>query len=118
EKTVILSTHIMQEVEAMCDRVIIINKGNMVANDTVAHIQQKRKNGQSARFKIKEPLDHKKFEGLKIEKAENGYYRAFSSGKENLNEQLFKKCVENKLTLLHLEEEVYSLEDVFKTLTK
>lgn len=40
QKTVILSTHIMQEVEAMCDRVIIIHKGNIVANDTLAAIQQ------------------------------------------------------------------------------
>lgn len=40
EKTVILSTHIMQEVEAMCDRVIIINKGNIVADDSLVNIQQ------------------------------------------------------------------------------
>lgn len=41
EKTVILSTHIMQEVEAMCDRVIIINKGKLVADDTLIGLQQK-----------------------------------------------------------------------------
>ncbi len=40
EKTVILSTHIMQEVEAMCDRVIIINRGNIVADDSLVNIQQ------------------------------------------------------------------------------
>jgi ABC-2 type transport system ATP-binding protein len=44
EKTVILSTHIMQEVEAMCDRVIIINKGKIVANDTLSGIQQQHPN--------------------------------------------------------------------------
>ncbi len=43
EKTVILSTHIMQEVEAMCDRVIIINKGNIVADDTLVNIQLNHK---------------------------------------------------------------------------
>ena len=41
EKTVLLSTHIMQEVEAMCDRVIIINKGKIVADDKIADLQQK-----------------------------------------------------------------------------
>lgn len=41
EKTVILSTHIMQEVEAMCDRVMIIHKGNLVANDKLKDLQQK-----------------------------------------------------------------------------
>lgn len=44
EKTVILSTHIMQEVEAMCDRVIIINKGNIVADDSLKNIQLEHKN--------------------------------------------------------------------------
>ncbi len=43
EKTVILSTHIMQEVEAMCDEVIIINKGRIVANDTLSNLQSKHK---------------------------------------------------------------------------
>jgi ABC-2 type transport system ATP-binding protein len=43
EKTVILSTHIMQEVEAMCDRVIIINKGKIVADDTLVNIQLNHK---------------------------------------------------------------------------
>lgn len=41
EKTVLLSTHIMQEVEAMCDRIIIINKGKIVANDKIADLQGK-----------------------------------------------------------------------------
>ena len=44
EKTVILSTHIMQEVEAMCNRVIIINKGNIVADDSLLNLQQKNQN--------------------------------------------------------------------------
>lgn len=44
EKTVILSTHIMQEVEAMCNRVIIINKGNIVADDSLINLQQKNQN--------------------------------------------------------------------------
>lgn len=44
EKTVLLSTHIMQEVEAMCDRVIIINKGKIVANDKIGELQQKYPN--------------------------------------------------------------------------
>lgn len=44
EKTVILSTHIMQEVEAMCDRVIIINRGKIVADDTLIGLQEKNPN--------------------------------------------------------------------------
>lgn len=44
EKTVILSTHIMQEVEAMCNRVIIINKGNIVADDSLINLQQQHAN--------------------------------------------------------------------------
>ena len=44
EKTVLLSTHIMQEVEAMCDRVIIINKGKIVANDKIGDLQDKHPN--------------------------------------------------------------------------
>jgi ABC-2 type transport system ATP-binding protein len=118
EKTVILSTHIMQEVEAMCSKVIIINKGNLVANDTVENIQKKRKSGQMVKFKTGTPLKENHIGGIQIEKSDNGFYRATYSGAGDLRAEIFNYCVKNNLTLLHLEEELYKMEDVFKELTK
>jgi ABC-2 type transport system ATP-binding protein len=118
EKTVILSTHIMQEVEAMCSKVIIINKGNLVANDTVENIQKKRKSGQMVKFKTGTPLKENHIGGIQIEKFDNGFYRATYSGAGDLRAEIFNYCVKNNLTLLHLEEELYKMEDVFKELTK
>lgn len=118
EKTVILSTHIMQEVEAMCSKVIIINKGNIVANDTVENVQRKRKSGQVVKFKVRENFSATKIDGVMIESGENGFYRASFSGEGDLRANIFNYCVKEKLTLLHLEEELYRMEDVFKELTK
>ena len=119
EKTVILSTHIMQEVEAMCDRVIILNKGKIVADNKVS--QLKTNAGKSAVVKLK--VKGKKAENLQLDHvnfvdAEEGFILASSENHQNLAEKLFELCVEKKFTLQHLEQENYSLEDVFKQLTK
>lgn len=118
EKTVILSTHIMQEVEAMCSKVIIINKGNIVANDSVTNVQRKRKSGQVVKFKTKETLKSKGFDNVQLEVAENNFYRATYSGEDDLRAKIFNYCINEKLTLIHLEEELFKMEDVFKELTK
>lgn len=117
EKTVILSTHIMQEVEAMCSKVVIINKGSIVANNSFANISKRKKKGQVVKFKTKENFKQKSIDSISIEILGDGFYRAFFSGKEDLRALIFDFCVQHKITLLHLEEEAYSMEEVFKDLT-
>lgn len=117
EKTVILSTHIMQEVEAMCSKVVIINKGKIVANNSVADISKRKQKGQVVKFKTKESFKQKTIESIHIEKIGEDFYRAFFSGDQDLRVLIFNFCVQHKITLLHLEEETYSMEEVFKDLT-
>ena len=56
DKTVLFSSHILQEVEAICDRVIIINKGKIVANDSLANLQKTKKDSYQVRVVFKEPV--------------------------------------------------------------
>ena len=119
EKTVILSTHIMQEVEAMCQRVIILNKGKIVADNKLSQLKSNTNKKQVVKFKLKDKkakdlqMDHVKFEDLA-----GGFIRASSNNMDHLAENLFEMIVKQKMVLQHLEQENYSLEDVFKQLTK
>lgn len=119
EKTVILSTHIMQEVEAMCERVIILNKGKIAADNQVGQLKSASKKTNIVRLKIRDKsakqlhLDHVSFKDV-----EDGYIIAHSSGTKDLPEAIFNYCAENKLSLQHLAQEQSSLEDIFKQLTK
>ena len=119
EKTVILSTHVMQEVEAMCQRVIILNKGKIATDNPIAQLKAKTHKQAQVKCKIKGKkaadlhLDFVKFEDLG-----SGFILAKSSNVEYLAERIFSFCVQQNFTLLHLEEDNSSLEDVFKQLTK
>ncbi|MEJ6694484.1 MAG: ATP-binding cassette domain-containing protein [Chitinophagales bacterium] len=119
EKTVILSTHIMQEVEAMCERVIILNKGKIAADNQVARLKSGNKKTQLVRLKIKGKsasklqLNHVKFKDI-----EDGFVLAQSNNSEVLTEEIFRYCASKEWVLQHLSQEESSLEDVFKELTK
>lgn len=122
EKTVILSTHIMQEVTAICNRVIIINKGKLVADDTVDALQSKQKGITLIQIELKETIDKSLFEKIKnvtsVKSNGQNKWLIEYSGNEDMREKLFRFAVENKLTLLNLNIEKQSLEDVFQQLTK
>lgn len=120
-KTVILSTHIMQEVTAVCDRVIIINKGQIVADDTIDSLQSRQKGYTVVLVEFKETPDKAAMQRMtgvqKVEQAGTAW-RITYSGSEDMREKMFRFAVDNKLTLLNLQIEKQSLEDVFHTLTK
>ena len=119
EKTVILSTHIMQEVEAMCQRVVIINKGKIVADNKVSQLKNNSTKQTQVKFKIKgKKANQIQLNYVNFEDLEDGFIMANSKNDNNLAESIFAYCVENKLVLLHLEQANFSLEDVFKQLTK
>ena len=121
EKTVILSTHIMQEVEAICNRVIIINKGKIVADDRTEVILQKTQPVSLLEIEFEMPVDVALLNSLKgvsrVEPAGKNRYRLHSPAGTDLRSDLFEFAVKNNLKVLTLQKSESSLEDVFHQLT-
>lgn len=121
DRTVLLSTHIMQEVEAMCDRVIIINKGKIVADDTTEGLQKhfRKKQQLLVRFKSEVKIDNlKKISGISdVNKVEGTQYRIYANQNIDLKEAVFNFAVSSGNVILEQQEETYRLEDVFRELT-
>ena len=119
EKTVILSTHIMQEVQSICNRVIIINKGKIVADDTVEKLQSRNSEEVVIRVTFKNPISKNLFQQIKgvmrIEDVDTATYRIHSSF--NNEEDIFRFAVESKNIITSMQHEVAGLEDVFRELT-
>ena len=122
EKTVIFSTHIMQEVQAICDRVLIINKGKAVANEKIDALQSTVSNALTILVEFKEKTTAallKKITG--VQSAENiagGEWNLQVEDKGDPREGIFKFAVQNNLTLLGMQKQVRSVENVFQELTK
>lgn len=122
EKTVMLSTHIMQEVEAMCDRVIIINKGQIVANKTIRELQKTSGNRKLITVEFDKKVREEELLNIEnvIEAIEFGtnQYQIYSDSKLDLRPALFEFAVHNKLTVLQMNMEEQKLETIFRDLTK
>lgn len=121
EKTVILSTHIMQEVEAICDRVIIIDKGEIKADDKTAHISNTKTKGQTIQIELKEHINADIWKELVFisdvrELPENTFLLA-SNDTEDVRSEIFNFAVKNKLTILSMNLKSRSMEEVFRDLT-
>jgi ABC-2 type transport system ATP-binding protein len=122
EKTVMLSTHIMQEVEAICDKVIIINKGKIVANAAAKDIATLA--GNKLQLIVEFDKQVNKTELMKIKgianaenSSDNNWIIEAIAGKDIRNE-IFRFAVDNNLSVLTLQKNEQKLEDVFKQLTK
>ncbi|MGZ3903978.1 MAG: gliding motility-associated ABC transporter ATP-binding subunit GldA [Bacteroidia bacterium] len=122
EKTVMLSTHIMQEVEAVCDRVIIINKGKIVANDDTTHLQQTTSAKQVLRVEFDKEVSKsslKKIEGVIEVDLINGFtWHIITDADKDIRKEIFNYAVANGFSVLALQKEEQKLEDIFKQLTK
>tara|TARA_B110000114_G_scaffold62760_1_gene66681 strand:- start:400 stop:1314 length:915 start_codon:yes stop_codon:yes gene_type:complete len=123
DKTILLSSHIMQEVEAMCSRVIIINKGKIVADDKVEVVKQTlSKNKSTTVVKFRSDIDVKKLRAKsgvsEVIASEGSTYRVVAESDIDLPELLFNFAIESKIIILEQKEEVESLESVFQQLTK
>jgi len=122
QRTVIFSTHIMQEVQALCDRVLIINKGNLVADDTIDTLQQRVTGESVVTVEFAETTNAKKLETIKGVKRVNVLkdktYQIFANADSDIRAEVFRFAVDNRLTLLGMQKEVFSVEDVFRKLTK
>lgn len=122
EKTVILSTHIMQEVEAICNRVIIINKGKIVADDSTEMLRNNisGKNILNVEFdKAIEASLIMRIEGVnEVLSTGNNKWKIISVPQADIRPLIFKMAVDNNLTVLSLMKEEGKLEDIFQVLTK
>jgi len=120
EKTVMLSTHIMQEVEAICDRIVIINKGEIVADKKVGELQYDEKH-QTVYAEFEGSVSRnqlQKIEGVKkVEKAGEGWLLE-SATDVDLRKTVAKFAQDNNVLAITLRKEEKSLEEVFKKLTK
>jgi ABC-2 type transport system ATP-binding protein len=122
EKTVILSTHIMQEVEAVCSRAIIINKGKIVADDLTEnlHLLLTNKNIVTVEFdKLVTAALLKQINGIgNVKNRKGNIWELQSNSKDDVRSNIFNFAVQNKLTVLSMNKEDNSMEDVFHKLTK
>ena len=122
EKTVLLSTHIMQEVEAICDRVIIINKGQIVANKTIVELQKSKGNRKLITVEFDKKTEKKELmkigNVLEARELKGHKYQIFSDSKFDLRPAIFEFAVNNKLTVLQMNMEEQKLESIFQELTK
>ncbi len=120
DKTVLFSSHILQEVEAICDRVIIINKGNIVANDSLQNLQLAKAGQQFVIVTFQEEIDKKDLQNLEsaINVSISGNsFRIQTNDADSLRKQILKLSIDNNLNIVSLQNQSNSLEDVFRELT-
>ncbi len=120
-KTVLFSSHIMQEVEAVCDRVIIINKGNIVADNKLADLKKSSGNSQQVMVEFKEKMNIellKQLDGvIDVRCDQEQIFIIQCSNAEHVKKQLLQVSINQNLNILSLTSETQNLESVFKSLT-
>lgn len=121
DKTILLSTHIMQEVEAICDRIIIINDGKIVADGKASEIQSKVVTKQVVRVEFDNPVSNSKLKTIKgvskVKEITNNIWLIETNENKDLRTAIAKFAQENGLLILAMQKEEKSLENVFKELT-
>jgi ABC-2 type transport system ATP-binding protein len=121
EKTVIFSTHIMQEVQAICDRVIIINRGQIVADDNITSLQNQVVGESVLTVEFSQSVNAAQLtkinKVLQIKDLGNKRYQIHAGLQDDIRADVFRFAVENNLLLLEMHKEISSVEDVFQKLT-
>ncbi len=126
EKTVILSSHILAEVEATCDRILIISKGKIVADGTSEELRKRARGKEILRVKIEDGESNDIFQSLQklpvIEvvdflKKEEGYFELQARGEQSMRKPVFQLCVSKGWALTEMTPIETKLEDVFRELT-
>lgn len=126
EKTVILSTHILPEVEATCDRILIINNGKIVADGTAATLRKQAQGQQVLHVKIEDGEINEIFEKLNslpavslvdILDREANRFEVQSLPEITANREVFNLCIKNKWALTEMVPFETKLEDIFRDLT-
>lgn len=120
ERTVMLSTHIMQEVEAICDRVIIINRGKIVADDQAANLRAYQSR-QMVKVEFSKAVASNLLSNIPgindVRKVSDTVWLLGSSSDKDIRQSIFDFAVKNELSVLTIQKEEQRLEDIFKKLT-
>ena len=121
-KTVLLSTHIMQEVQAMCSRVIIINNGQIVADDSIEHLRQASANHDILIVTFENAIDSALLNELKnaqrYEHTGDNKWELVTTDPEALRKEVMQWSLTHNINISSLQAQSHSLEDVFRKLTK
>ena len=122
DKTVLFSSHIMQEVQALCDRVIVINQGKLVANDSIEHLKEEVRETVVVTVEFSDEIDVAVLEGLegvqKVSYAGNGQYIIEAVKETDIRPLIFTMAGEQALTLIGMKQEEESMETIFQRLTR
>jgi ABC-2 type transport system ATP-binding protein len=120
-KTVLFSSHIMQEVEAVCDRIIIIDKGKIVADQKTFELGKSLQGRQSVVVEFDKEIDMKLLRSLpsvqNVKKLDGLNYSVSSHGSEDLRKMVAEWAQQNNILVLSLRKEDDKLESVFHRLT-
>lgn len=120
-KTVLLSTHIMQEVEALCDRVIIINKGQIVADAPTHELQLLNESNRIIKIELETAQDLQLLKNLPgvldVQTESVNAARIFTKDEKDLRGDIFRFAVANQWTIVAMGYEDQSIEQVFRQLT-
>ena len=122
--TVILSSHILQEISAVCDRIIIINNGKLILDEKLADLNKNIEDAQclvvtarTSKTKIEEIFDNKDYvrELCIVNSEDSGCVdvKIYANNQKDIREEVFKTLVDNNITLLQMYMEKKSLEDIF-----
>jgi len=122
EKTVLLSTHIMQEVEAICDRVIIINKGQIIADDKTENLSKLLGSTEYILVELNKEVEINELKNIKgitnvTKSGENKYELAFDNS-EDVRKEIFQWAVRSDIQILSMNKKENNLENIFRQLTK
>ena len=120
KKIVLLSTHILQEVDAICDRVLIINQGEIVLDEKLKNLRKNKKKIIQVSFDYRiETVALSKIEDVKNVKNTGGFdYEIEIKGNKDKRSAIFDFAKENGLKILSLNQKNESLEELFNSLTK
>jgi ABC-2 type transport system ATP-binding protein len=120
-KTILFSSHILQEVEAICDRVIIINKGNLIVDEKLSVLQSGADKQSFVLVEFKESADAAQLSALShvtgIEQTGNNSYQLATINPEALKRQLLEHSLSHNLNIVSLQTGERSLEEIFRQLT-
>ena len=121
EKTIMLSTHIMQEVEAVCSRAIIIDKGSIVVDDKTENLSARSAGLQMIKVEFNKPIPAsllKTIKGVKLVKEVSATVFEIDADENDIREDIFQLAVKNEVAVISLQKLEQGLEAVFQQLTK
>jgi ABC-2 type transport system ATP-binding protein len=121
DKTVLFSSHILQEVEAICDRVVIINKGRLVANDTLSVLRNQSANNQTVKVEFREVVDISLLQSLpgvqSAGQVNDHEWELFCTNVNEVKRLLLELSLQQNFNIVSLQSGEQRLEEVFRSLT-